>query len=196
MIDLLGLQQCANTIVGNTDIRGISGGEKKRVNVGMELIRNPNLLFLDEPTTGLDSTNAYNVMESLEKLKKKGITIVSTLHQPSQKILQMFDKILILVDGKMVYDGDPKHMADRIKEFNFKIPKGQPPLEHFLEIIDKGSVRVEMENEIGDKYPTDVKGIENFEKEVDEKYQKRIEAFYEREAELTKEKYSKENLDK
>lgn len=69
MIELLGLEKCADTVVGNTQIRGISGGEKKRVNVGMELIGNPNLLFLDEPTTGLDSTNSVNVMQSLEKLK-------------------------------------------------------------------------------------------------------------------------------
>ena len=67
-------------MVGNTQIRGISGGEKKRVNVGIELIGNPNLLFLDEPTTGLDSTNAYKVMTRLRKLKDLGITIISTIH--------------------------------------------------------------------------------------------------------------------
>lgn len=69
MIELLGLQNCADTMVGNTDVRGISGGEKKRVNIGIELIQNPNLLFLDEPTTGLDSTNALNVMNNVQKLK-------------------------------------------------------------------------------------------------------------------------------
>ena len=62
MIELLGLEKCADTIVGNTQIRGLSGGEKKRVNIGIELICQPNLLFLDEPTTGLDSTNALKVM--------------------------------------------------------------------------------------------------------------------------------------
>lgn len=77
--------------MGNSYVRGISGGEKKRVNIGIELIQNPNLLFLDEPTTGLDSTNALNVMRVVQRLKKKGITIISTIHQPSAKILELFD---------------------------------------------------------------------------------------------------------
>ncbi len=67
--------------------RGISGGEKKRTNIGIELISNPNLLFLDEPTTGLDSTTALSVMKMVRDLKKRGITIISTIHSPSDNIL-------------------------------------------------------------------------------------------------------------
>lgn len=80
MIELMGLEKCADTVVGNSEVRGLSGGERKRVNIGIELIQNPNLLFLDEPTTGLDSTTALHVMEVVQRLKKRGITIISTIH--------------------------------------------------------------------------------------------------------------------
>lgn len=65
MFVLLGLEKVRNSKIGNDMIRGISGGEKKRVNIGIELIQSPNLLFLDEPTTGLDSSSAYNVIEMI-----------------------------------------------------------------------------------------------------------------------------------
>lgn len=114
MIEILGLQQCANTIVGDSNYRGLSGGEKKRVNIGIELIQNPNLLFLDEPTTGLDSSNALHVMQVVQTLKKRGITIISTIHSPSAKILELFDKIIILVDGNLIYDGSPGDIGQRL----------------------------------------------------------------------------------
>ena len=65
IIELMSLQKCQDTPVGNNLKRGVSGGEKKRVSIGIELISNPNLLFLDEPTTGLDSTTAYDIIENL-----------------------------------------------------------------------------------------------------------------------------------
>lgn len=75
----------------------------------------------------------------------------------------MFDKILILVDGKLCYDGPPSDIKQKLDEFNFTVPRNQPPLELFLELIDKGSVRVEMENALGNNYPTTLEGIEKFE---------------------------------
>lgn len=68
LITDLGLEKCADTIIGNSFIKGISGGERKRVSIGVELLSNPSLLFLDEPTTGLDSSTAYLVIEYLRKL--------------------------------------------------------------------------------------------------------------------------------
>ncbi len=61
----MSLEKCADTIVGTAYVRGISGGEKKRTTIGIELVSNPNLLFLDEPTTGLDSTTAYDIIQNL-----------------------------------------------------------------------------------------------------------------------------------
>ena len=83
LIRILGLAECADTYIGNTLIRGISGGEKRRTSIGVELLTNPSIIFLDEPTTGLDSTTALNLMMFLNEVTKNGRTIVSTIHQPS-----------------------------------------------------------------------------------------------------------------
>jgi ABC-type multidrug transport system ATPase subunit len=79
----LGLSRVANSIVGDVNRRGVSGGEKKRVNIGVELMSKPACLFLDEPTSGLDSSSALLVMQSLKNLvKKHGVTVISVIHQP------------------------------------------------------------------------------------------------------------------
>ncbi len=83
MIDSLGLKKASETFVGNSLIRGLSGGEKKRTSVGVELLINPSLIFLDEPTTGLDSTTALNLIKFLNRLANAGRTVVTTIHQPS-----------------------------------------------------------------------------------------------------------------
>jgi len=75
-------------VIGDNFTRGISGGEKKRVSIGIELVSNPNLLFLDEPTTGLDSSTAEDIIKDLKSLCKRGITIISTIHSPSKEILE------------------------------------------------------------------------------------------------------------
>jgi len=72
--------------VGNNLIKGISGGERKRTSIGVELITNPSIIFLDEPTTGLDSTTALQVILLLKKLANQGKTVISTMHQPSSEL--------------------------------------------------------------------------------------------------------------
>mgnify|MGYP001319860274 CR=1 FL=1 len=81
IITELGLRKCADTVVGNDLLRGVSGGERKRCNIGTELVVDPSLIFLDEPTTGLDAFNAQNVMQTLLALAKAGRTIVCTIHR-------------------------------------------------------------------------------------------------------------------
>lgn len=102
----LGLTKCADTNVGNNLIRGLSGGERKRTSIGVELITNPSLIFLDEPTTGLDSTTALNVLELLKTLAENGRNVVSTIHQPSSEIFQQFDDLLLMVRGNIIYQVD------------------------------------------------------------------------------------------
>lgn len=83
MIDDLGLGNCADTWIGGEFFKGISGGERKRTSIGVELITNPSVIFLDEPTTGLDSETALNCISVLKKMAHEGRTIISTIHQPS-----------------------------------------------------------------------------------------------------------------
>ncbi|MCD7459035.1 ABC transporter G member 9 [Datura stramonium] len=105
IITQLGLTKCKNSIVGGPLLRGISGGERKRVSIGQEMLVNPSLLFLDEPTSGLDSTTALRIVSTLTDLTKGGRTAVMTIHQPSSRLFYMFDKVLLLCEGNPLYFG-------------------------------------------------------------------------------------------
>ena len=80
LIEDLGLTTCADTLIGSPIIKGISGGEKKRTSIGADLLTNPSIIFLDEPTTGLDSSTALKVVQLLKTLTLNGITVVSSIH--------------------------------------------------------------------------------------------------------------------
>lgn len=80
LISELRLNKCQNTKIGGPLIKGVSGGERKRCSIGVELITDPNLIFLDEPTTGLDSFTATSVVETLTELARNGRTVISTIH--------------------------------------------------------------------------------------------------------------------
>ncbi len=104
----LGLFQCRDLKVGNSLSKTISGGQRKRLNIALELIRNPAVLFMDEPTSGLSSRDSDNVMALLRELCFKGTIVFTVIHQPSSDIYKLFDQ-LILMDsgGYAVYCGNP-----------------------------------------------------------------------------------------
>lgn len=146
IIDKLQLNKCADTPVGGALIRGISGGEKKRTSIGVELISSPSLLFLDEPTTGLDANTAFEVMKLMADIKRQdGNTVISILHQPSNDIINLFDKVIILCDGMIVFDGNPKNLNNRIKKLGFQMPKYSNGVEYLLKAIDRDNIRIEIE---------------------------------------------------
>jgi ABC-type multidrug transport system ATPase subunit len=103
----LGLLHIRNSLVGNSlgPVRGISGGERKRVSVASELVVRPSLLLLDEPTSGLDSTTAQELIVSLKDLASKGHSIAVVIHQPRTQIFNQFDHLLLLSKGSVLYDG-------------------------------------------------------------------------------------------
>ncbi|XP_020625263.1 protein white-like [Orbicella faveolata] len=89
----LGLKKCADTVIGIPGrLRGISGGEKKRLAFASEVLTNPPLLFADEPTSGLDAFMAQSLIASLQRLAASGRTIMCTIHQPSSEVYAMFDR--------------------------------------------------------------------------------------------------------
>ncbi|KAF3432222.1 hypothetical protein FNV43_RR26961 [Rhamnella rubrinervis] len=101
----LGLVSCADSIVGDAKVRGISGGEKKRLSLACELIASPSVIFADEPTTGLDAFQAEKVMETLQQLAQDGHTVICSIHQPRGSVYSKFDDIVLLADGSLVYAG-------------------------------------------------------------------------------------------
>ncbi|XP_072046272.1 broad substrate specificity ATP-binding cassette transporter ABCG2-like [Amphiura filiformis] len=113
VIEELGLEECANTKIGNEWIQGVSGGEKRRTSVGIELMIKPGILFLDEPTTGLDASTAASVMRLLSELtRKRHSTIIMSIHQPRDQIYRLFDKLHLLSRGETVYHGVTTDVVD------------------------------------------------------------------------------------
>jgi ABC-type multidrug transport system ATPase subunit len=96
IIEKLRLWKCANTKIGGALIKGVSGGERKRTSIGVELITNPYMIFLDEPTTGLDSFTASVLVDIFRELANEGKTIICTIHQPTSEMFQNFDKLMLL----------------------------------------------------------------------------------------------------
>ncbi len=104
----LGLYSIRNMRVGSPLNKKISGGQRKRLNIGLELIREPSILFLDEPTSGLSSHDSENIVDLLKELTTKGKLVYVVIHQPSSDIFKMFDQLLILdTGGYLIYDGNP-----------------------------------------------------------------------------------------
>ncbi|KAK1302607.1 ABC transporter G family member 7 [Acorus calamus] len=107
----IGLINCADSIVGDAKVRGISGGEKKRLSLACELIASPSVIFADEPTTGLDAFQAEKVMETLRQLAQDGHTVICSIHQPRSSVYSKFDDIVLLSEGAVVYAGPAKEEA-------------------------------------------------------------------------------------
>ena len=107
ILDNLGLQSCADTLIGGGILMagGLSGGEKKRVQCGVELVTNPEIVVLDEPTSGLDSYSAQNLMVVLKKIADAGATVIVTIHQPPPPVVRKIDNLLLLLSGRLLYDG-------------------------------------------------------------------------------------------
>ena len=104
----LGLSETADLKVGSPLEKTISGGQRKRLNIGLELIREPSVLFVDEPTSGLSSRDSENIMDLLKELTLKGKLVFVVIHQPSSDIFKMFDRLLILdLGGYAIYYGNP-----------------------------------------------------------------------------------------
>mmetsp|Transcript_22652 Transcript_22652/g.46998 ORF Transcript_22652/g.46998 Transcript_22652/m.46998 type:complete len:508 (-) Transcript_22652:792-2315(-) len=117
-INELGLSAVKDSLVGGVATRGISGGERKRLAVAVELVGRPSVILLDEPTSGLDSTSAYSLVLKLKELARVGHSISVVVHQPRTAIFDLFDDLLLLSRGRVVYSGRP----DRVREYLESIP--------------------------------------------------------------------------
>ncbi|KAK6934296.1 ABC-2 type transporter [Dillenia turbinata] len=136
MITQLGLTSCKNSMVGGHALRGVSGGERKRVSIGQEMLINPSLLFLDEPTSGLDSTTAQRIVSTLWELANGGRTIVMTIHQPSSRLFYMFHKVLLLSDGNPVYFGKGTTAMEYFSSIGFSPSVAMNPADFLLDLAN------------------------------------------------------------
>ncbi len=141
VIALLRLEKCQDT-----PIMLVSGGEKKRVNIGTELLTNPSIIMLDEPTSGLDSTSAVALIDLLVSLAHDhGKTIITSIHQPSSAVFHKFDNVLFLADGCVVYYGTPCDSLGYCKKMGYPCPDGYNGSDHWMDLLVEDSAISEKE---------------------------------------------------
>ncbi|XP_058403456.1 broad substrate specificity ATP-binding cassette transporter ABCG2 isoform X1 [Diceros bicornis minor] len=151
IIQELGLEKVADSKVGTQFIRGVSGGERKRTSIGMELITDPSVLFLDEPTTGLDSSTANAVLLLLKRMSKQGRTIIFSIHQPRYSIFKLFDSLTLLASGRLMFHGPAQEALEYFASAGYQCEPYNNPADFFLDVIngDSSAVRLNREDQDG-----------------------------------------------
>src|SRR5271169_3653163 len=123
VLSQLGLNHCADTLIGSEFVKGISGGEKRRVSIAVQILTDPKILMLDEPSSGLDANTAHGVMELLQGLAKEGRTIICTIHQSRSDLFPLFGNLLLLANGgRVIYSGKGENMMQYFQDIGYPCP--------------------------------------------------------------------------
>ncbi|XP_014255925.1 ATP-binding cassette sub-family G member 1-like [Cimex lectularius] len=130
LLTTLGLCKCADNWTNR-----LSGGQRKRVSVALEIVHNPPVIFLDEPTTGLDIVTINQTVQLLRLLAKQGRTVVCTIHQPSASLFHLFDRVYMLARGKCIYQGVPGQLVPFLSSTNLECPQNYNPADYILEVL-------------------------------------------------------------
>jgi ABC-type multidrug transport system ATPase subunit/ABC-type multidrug transport system permease subunit len=156
MLKELGLEHCADTIVGGELIKGISGGERKRTSVGVELVVRPAMVFLDEPTSGLDSFSAVQLCQVLKKVANAGSSVLFTIHQPASEIFNSFDRLILMNKGRVMFQGLVQEVPEYFKERGNPCPPNYNPADWIMNVAQ--SVAIPELNEKG-FFPKDTRAL-------------------------------------
>ncbi|XP_011300537.1 protein white [Fopius arisanus] len=136
VISELALTKCRDTIIGVPGrVKGLSGGEMKRLSFASEVLTDPPLMFCDEPTSGLDSFMAHQVVSVLKALTARGKTIIATLHQPSSELFALFDRILLMAEGRVAFMGTSEQAYAFFKTMGAVCPSNYNPADYFVQVL-------------------------------------------------------------
>ncbi|CBQ68861.1 related to ATP-binding cassette, sub-family G, member 2 (N-terminal fragment), partial [Sporisorium reilianum SRZ2] len=136
-IAMLRLEKCKDTRIGGPNQRGVSGGERKRVAVGTELVADVSVLLLDEPTSGLDAFAALNLVKNLKEItRERDLYTLMTIHQPSWNIFKHFDKVILLTRGQVYYSGPPTLAPAWFASLDHNVPEGVNPADYYITIAE------------------------------------------------------------
>ncbi|XP_060558207.1 ATP-binding cassette sub-family G member 8-like isoform X2 [Ruditapes philippinarum] len=166
VINELGLSHVADSKVGGAEDRGVSGGERRRVSIGVQLLLDPSVLFLDEPTSGLDSFTAHHLVETLAKLAKNNRTVLLSIHQPRSDIFELFDMVLVLSKGEMAYYGQASNMVNYFSNLGHPCPEFTNPCDFYVDLATIDPTSEESEVNSTKMVGTLVKAYKDSQKEL------------------------------
>ncbi|KAJ1367195.1 ABC-2 type transporter [Parelaphostrongylus tenuis] len=151
LIHDLGLEDCAESLIGTRTRKGISGGEKKRVAFASEIVTNPPLLLCDEPTSGLDSFLALQVVHVLKKLAvSKSMTIMVTIHQPSSQVFELFDRVYLMAEGRVAFCGNQSEASQFWSELGNPLPENFNPADHYISSLAVQDEQLHMKKSVAE----------------------------------------------
>ncbi|XP_047331863.1 ABC transporter G family member 10-like [Impatiens glandulifera] len=140
----MGLDHIGDVRIGDESRRGISGGEKRRVSIGLDFVHDPDVLFLDEPTSGLDSGSAFHVVDMLKSMaRNNGKTIVLTIHQPGFRILEILDRVALISKGVLLHHGPLFLLEEQLKLSGHCIPPQVNVLEFAIDLAQNIQIDIE-----------------------------------------------------
>lgn len=163
MMRKMGLSDVCNVPIGDSQTKGISGGEKRRVSIAIQLLNNTKVMLLDEPTSGLDSFTSASIVSLLEQLAiSEDKTIIMTIHQPKYEIFEKFDNILLLGNGHVLYDGSPSSLQEYFNELGYSPEYEMNFADYILDVVNQ-----KPDSEIGGGITTMEKLISEWTSHVD-----------------------------
>ncbi|XP_047206638.1 ATP-binding cassette sub-family G member 5 [Girardinichthys multiradiatus] len=129
----LSLSHVAHSVIGGRIFPGISGGERRRVSIASQLLQDPRVILLDEPTTGLDSMTANQIVVLLAELARRDRIVIVTIHQPRSELFRVFSRIAIMSRGELVFCGQPEEMVDFFSQCGYECPEYCNPFDIYVD---------------------------------------------------------------